>query len=172
MRISRSFTTVTLIAASTFVLAACAADTGPTNSDSGAPRGFMTLADTQAEYDDTVAGFPYDLPDGVTFPAQVQQPTQATIYQEGAGLVQAYQFWECAWMDRALAAHGTDQTAFDVALAQLEEGTSSIYRTQYMIDDDDNWGGIALAQAALGDSTVLGEFFRADCIWYQTEIGQ
>lgn len=171
LRVSRSLIAVTLIAF-LVTLSACSTEDPADGGIGETPDGFMTLADTQAEYDEAVADFPYGLPSGRTFPAKVQQPKQETVYQEGAGLVQAYQFWECAWMDAALTAHGDDQDAFEAALAQLDDGTKSVYRTQYVLDDDDNWSGIALAQAKLGDPSVLSDFYDADCIWYRAESGQ
>lgn len=145
---------------------------GCSASGDDAPEGFSTLEDVQAEYDAEVADFPYALPDGVSFPKEVQQPRQETIYQEGSGLVQAYQFWECSWMDHYLVAQGTDQEAADDAIAHLEQGANSTYRTEYMIDDDNTWVGVVIARAKLGDPGVFSDFYEADCVWYRAETGQ
>lgn len=130
----------------------------------------MTLAETQAEYAGTVRDFPYELPGGVAFPARVPKPAESTVYQRGSGLVQAYQFWECAWMDTYLD-DPASASAGD-ALAHLEEGTTSVYRTQYVVDDDGNWTNAALGSAKLGDPSVLSAFYDSDCVWYRAETGQ
>ncbi len=138
------------------------------------PSGYMNLAGVQAEYDSTVENFPYPLPDGVDFPTRAQEPAatdQPTIYQKGSGLDQTYQFWECAWQDQALRSQGTDQDAAGKALDMLEQGLTSIYRTQYVVDTDGVWKN-TLDKAKLGDLSALGEFYTSDCIWYRAETGQ
>lgn len=150
------------------LLAGCAAGPDSTSADGG----YLSLAQVQTEYDITIAGFPYDLPAGVRFPDTAQRPQQDAIYQKGSGMVQVYQFWECAWMDDYLQQQGVDQTAADAALTQLEDGASSAYRTQYVDDPDNVWTDTALGQAKLGDPSVLGDFYQSDCTWYRAETGQ
>ena len=168
MRLSLSVMTLTT---AVVLLAGCGASPSDGNA-ADPPEGFMSLSQTQDEYNQTVADFPYELPAGLTFPEQVQQPTESTVYQKGAGLVQAYQFWECGWMDQFLTDQGTDATAADHALELLQTGTSSVYRTQYVIDDDGNWSKTALGRAKLGDPSVLAAFYDSDCTWYRTETGK
>ncbi|MFT4030552.1 MAG: hypothetical protein QM675_11815 [Protaetiibacter sp.] len=150
------------------LLAGCS----PADDTAKGDDGYLSLSEVQAEYDATIAAFPYELPSGVEFPAQSQQPTQEAVFQKGAGLAQAYQFWECAWMDEYLQQQGADQAAADAALAQLEAGASSTYRTQYVDDPEQVWTQTVLGQAKLGDPSILGDFYQSDCRWYRTETGQ
>ncbi|MBX3031364.1 MAG: hypothetical protein KF809_14545 [Chloroflexi bacterium] len=132
---------------------------------------FLDIAGKQAEYATTVTHFPYELPDGIAFPARVQHPAERVMFQEGAGLVEAFQFWECAWMDQAISAQPAGQPAVDVALAWLELGTASEYRTRYMDDPADIWGRQVLAPAKQGDLRVLEEFFDG-CTSYRAATGR
>lgn len=143
------------------------------NESGGTPAGFMDRAGVQAEYDETISRFPYELPSGVTFPTDVQPAAsdQPTIYQKGSGVTQAYQFWECAWQHRALDAQGTDQATVDQAVGELERGLSSIYQTRYLEDPDGIWKN-TIDEAKLGDLSSLGEFYESDCTWYRAETGQ
>ncbi len=158
------------------LFAGCAAtddSSDNTSTDRTSPDGgFLTFADVQDEYKTTVTGFPYELPDGIEFPDEPRKPTQEAVFQKGAGLAQAYQFWECAWMDEFLQSQGTEQPAADDALTTLEEGASSPYRTQYFEDPDQTWTKTVIGQARLGDSSVLSDFYQSDCTWYREETGQ
>jgi len=165
---SMRFLLRTLLVGAALVVAGC------TGSDPDIPNGFMNLSGVQTEYDQTVEDFPYPLPDGVTFPAQVQQPDPSgpsVIYQKGSGLVQAYQFWECSWEQVALDSQGNDQDRVNKALDELEQGLNSIYRTQYVEDPDGGWKS-TIDKARLGDFGIFSEFYQSDCGWYRMETGQ
>lgn len=155
-----------------FALLTGCATTNESPDNTSADNGYLTFADVQDEYRTTVTGFPYELPSGVDFPAEPRKPAQEAMFQKGAGLAQAYQFWECAWMDEFLQSQDTEQAAADDALTTLEKGASSPYRTQDFEDPNQTWTTTVIGQARLGDSSVLSDFYQSDCTWYREETGQ
>lgn len=132
---------------------------------------FLTREEIEQEYDGTVKSYPYNLPDGVTFPADlyvVPNEDPNAQYESGWGAMQAYFFAECAYERVALTNPVDDSAGTIAALDQIQLiHTLPIYQ-QHFDDSHGVWQGL-MDKARLGDSTGLRGTYDSDCAsdWFQ-----
>lgn len=134
--------------------------------DAPVQEGFMSYAQMREEYDRTLENFPADLPfpEGVnTHPPLESQivtdPRTSDLYQVGSGLVQAYLYWECAWMMQVLDADGVGEQA-ELALDVLESeaALNSEFQRRYYEDPGRMWELEVLGGARKGDLSLMKDF--------------
>lgn len=125
---------------------------------------FMTWDQMNQSYQQTAVSFPFNLPEGVTFPERLPRPAdgQMHLYQSGVGGMQAYFFYQCAQEAIALEYQTSDPVRANQALdAIIEMNRTDFWQTHY--DDSAGvWSGI-LDKARLGDYSALAGFYDGDC---------
>ena len=140
------------------------ASTAAVSCSSGSSDSFLTWDQMNAEYRTTVASFPFSLPAGVEFPAAAPKPStdQQSLYEPGAGAMQAYIYAQCAQEHVALQTQTSDPRASAAALDAIEEIDNSPVYQQHYVDPDGVWKAI-LGKARLGDYSTLQEWYTNDC---------
>lgn len=136
------------------------------DADAVTQEGFMSYDQMREEYDRTLQNLPDDLPfpEGVnTHPPLESQivtdPETTDLYQVGSGLVQAYLYWECAWMMQVLDADGVGEQA-ELALDVLESDAAlnSEFQRRYFEDPGRMWELEVLGGARKGDLSSMKDF--------------
>lgn len=140
-------------------------DAPPTHveSDRTPPSGFVKPEGMQSEYQQTVTGFRYDLPEGVRFPGTAPRTAddEDVFHENGVGESYVYFYWQCAWMREALEATGS-KDALDTALTQLNLWeTTDFYRDH--VDDSGAWADAVLDPAFRGDFGLMKEYYQNSC---------
>lgn len=130
-----------------------------------ATAGFTDLAGIHAEYRDAVRRFPFDLPDGWTFPPESSLrdilPSTGSrgaepSWQRGNGYAEAYVYWQSAVATAACEAHSRgDLAGVERFLNALESGYKSKVRRAVLEDPEDGFLKIEVNAARRGDFAGL-----------------
>ncbi|WEK13836.1 MAG: hypothetical protein P0Y48_01070 [Candidatus Microbacterium phytovorans] len=126
----------------------------------------MSYDEMREEYDRTLENFPDDLPfpeDVDTHPPLESQivtdPSTTELYERGSGLVQAYLYWECAWMVQVLDAGGVGEQAEEALdVLESEAALDSEFRRLYYEDPGRMWELEVLGGARKGDLRSMRDF--------------
>ncbi len=130
-----------------------------TSSSGDGGDGFVAWPAVQEEYRDAVASFPFDLPSGITFPADPEPPGGDTNgrYQLGLGEGQAYMDAEFAWACPPLAALDSDSSTAQGALDEVQRVHDSP-GFQAHFQDDGGWQRM-MDKTRLGDSADFAQTY-------------
>ena len=170
-RITRTSALSTVAVVIALALSACVAERSapPAPQATESSPALVDSALMVDEYEQTVDGFPNDLPDGVNFAPAVPKEFDLTGKSEpGVGESFAYFYWVCAWQDAFITAYKADdkktQTAALDALAQWK--STDFYRDHFD-DPQDLWTSEMIDPARAGDPTELIAYFENGCSYYR-----
>jgi hypothetical protein len=145
------------------VLTACTGQAASNSSKTGAQPQFEGGTGVLAEYQKTVADFPFSLPKGVTFPASPPSSYLKGQSQLGVGLGPAYFYWLCSWEADYLKADGANNAKGSAtALAEVAKWPSTTFAKTYVIDPDNNWYKAVVDPAKLGDPSGVSEDMQGE----------
>ena len=144
------------------LLGACSSPSAPAITD---------WTQANVEYRTFVARFPYSLPNGVEFPAELERGDPATRYEKGWGKAMAFAFWRCAHEDVIVSAANPDAVVAD-SFAQFDRALADGEYMSRFPDDEGVFRNRILGPARLGDTSILSELYASDCAWYRSAEGR
>jgi len=119
-----------------------------------------------AEYHAAMASFPYQLPEGIDFPADAPfKPDEddEAEFRVGIGESWIYEFAECAYVSAVVANQDGDFAAAMSAVDSIEELYQAPYYQQIWPELSDNWEKV-LDMARRGDFWEINEFYHDACV--------
>ncbi|MBW3082307.1 hypothetical protein KIH73_02755 [Bifidobacterium sp. 6T3] len=130
----------------------------------------MDWDDANAEYQATVADFPFPLMGGDEFPADMGEGG-SDLYQHGWGEGQAYFYWMCSVERHVLETMPTDPDAAYESVEALRQVVDTTWFATYFEDPEHGFEREVIDKSALGDTSVMREQYDTDCRWYRQVNG-
>lgn len=131
---------------------------------------FMDWDDANAEYQATVADFPFPLMGDDEFPADMGEGG-SDLYQHGWGEGQAYFYWMCSVERHVLETMPTDPDAAYESVEGLRQVVDTTWFATYFEDPEHGFEREVIDKSALGDTSVMREQYDTDCRWYRQVNG-
>lgn len=114
-------------------------------------------------YDREVSTFPWELPDGVTFPETVPvRDVEGTLFQANNARAAAFFFWECSWMEVFFDNQNADPAQAAMAIDAIRQSVGNSYKDSFYDDSEGVWAQI-VEDAALGDVSQFRSFYTSGC---------
>jgi len=121
---------------------------------------------SNAEYHAAIPKFPFPLPEGIDFPADLPyNPPQDdnTLFWVGQGELTTYLFAECAFLSVVVANESVDFDAAMSALDSVEDVNNAPFYRMYVKEIGPPFR-LAINRARDGDFSVLNEYFQHACV--------
>lgn len=131
---------------------------------------FMDWDGANAEYQSTVADFPFPLMGQDEFPENMSN-SGSDLYQRGWGEGQAYFYWMCSVERHILETIPNDPDAAYESVDLLRRIVDTAWYDTYFEDPEHGFEREVIDKSALGDTSVMREQYGTDCRWYRQVNG-